>query len=297
MRARAVTRSALGWAFGMAVSILFLSLWGRAIVVDTDSLADSLAPLAGSSTVVDYVGEWMADEMVESGADPEVVDPAIDYFFGASSTARTLDQFAVEVVHAAASSNPAGSTIDMRALVDPAVPEVTLGLNNLGYPVTEAGVSEVVAQLDPLVILQPGSEPLVGPSSSTATRLGTAAFVAFAAIVVFGMAFVSLSDDRVTAVRNLLTRVAVGGLSFAVFLRVGSWVLDPEGGRAPVPETIAGLAGSKWAVPLEVAAVAAAIAATIYLGRMGLRRAGVIPSPNEQSTPPRERRKSISRSR
>ena len=297
MRTRAATRSALGWAFGMSVSILFLSLWGRAVVVDTDTLAESLSPLAGSSVVVDYVGDWMADELVDSGADPQLVDPAVDYFFGTSSTARTLDQFAEEVVYAAASSDPAGATIDMRALVYPAVPDVTMGLNGLGYPVTEAGVSDVVAQLDPLVIRQPGSEALVGPSSPTATRLGTAAFIAFIAILAFGTAFVSLSEDRVTAIRSLLTRVAVGGLSFAVFLRVGSWVLDPAGGRAPVPETLSGLAGSKWAVPLQVAAVAGTIAGMIYLARMGLKRAGVIQSPNGPPRRPRERRKSLSRSR
>ncbi len=281
----------------MAVSILFLALWGRAVVVDTDTLADSLSPLAGSSTVIDFVADWMSDEMIESGADPEVVEPAVDFFFESSSMGSTVDQFAEEVVHASASTDPAGSTINMAALIHPAVPEVTLGLAGLGYPVTESGVSDVVQQLDPLVIRQPGSEAMVGPASPTASRLGTAALLALLAIAGFGTFYVALSDDRITAVRSLLTRVALGGLSFAVFLRVGSWVLDPDGGRAPVRETLSSMAGSKWAVPLQVAAVAALIAGAIYVGRRALRRVGVIPLPDELPTPSSEPRKSLSRSR
>lgn len=294
MNSRAAARATLGWAFGMAVSILFLALWGRAVVTDTEALAESLSPLTGSSVVIDLVGDWMADEMVESGADAEVVEPAIGYFFESSSTGDTLDQFATEVVHAAASTDPGGTSIDMAALIDPAVPEVTMGLVELGYPVTESGVAEVVQQLDPLVIRQPGSEAMVGPASPTAARLGIAALLAVLALVAFGGFFVALSEDRLTAVRSLLTRVAVGGLSFAVFLRVGSWVLDPSGGRAPVRESLSALAGSKWAVPLEVAAVAAVIAGALYFGRKMFRRVGGIPSPGGRSRQSPERRKSLS---
>lgn len=297
MSGRVAARSTLGWAFGMSVSILFLALWGRAVVIDTDTLAESLSPLAGSSTVVDFVSDWMEDEMVDSGADPELTEPAIDYFFESSTMGETLDQFAEEVVYAAASSDPGGATIDMAELVDPAVPEVTRGLVELGYPVTESGVSEVVQRFDPLVIRQPGSGALVGPASPTAARLGMAALFALVAIIGFGGFYVSLSEDRINAVRSLFTRVAVGGLSFAVFLRAGSWVLDPDGGRAPISETVSSLAASKWLVPLQVAAVAAVVAGAMYVGRKALRRAGVIPSPTGQSTPSPEQRESLSRSR
>lgn len=297
MKTRAVARSSLGWAFGMAVSILLLALWGRSVVADTDTLAESLSPLAGSTTVVDFVANWMSEQMLESGADPEIVDATIDYFFGTTEVGDTLDRFAVEVVHAAASTDPAGSSIDMAALVYPAVPELTMGLNELGYPSSENGVSDAVAQLDPLVIRRPGSVAMVGPGSPTAVRLGTAALLASVALIFFGSAHVWLSDDRLAAIRGLATRVALGALSFAVFLKLGSWVLDPRGGRAPVPEAIAAVAGSKWVVPLQVAMVAALIAGAIYLGRRLLRRAGVSPSPSVQSTPRRERRRSLSGSR
>lgn len=284
MRTRSLSRSLVGWVFGMSVSILFLSLWGRAVVIDTDTLAESLSPLAGAGIVTDYLGDWMSEEMLESGADPETVEPTVEFFFNSSRLGETMDLLVVEVVHAAASSDPEGSTIDMAALIAPAVPELTLGLTGLGFPLDEGSVSEVVEDFDPLVIRQPGSDPVVGPGSPTAARLGTAALLAFLSLLGSGLVFVTLSEDRTTAVRGLMTRIAVGGASFAVFLRLGSWVLDPRGGRAPVPATLSALAGSKWALPLQVAAVAAVIALGIYVGRRLLRQAGGFHRADEQPT-------------
>jgi hypothetical protein len=271
----------------MAVSILFLALWGRAVVADTETLSDSLSPLARSGIVADFVADWMAEELTESGADPATVRPTVDYFFESSSVGDTVDQLVGEVVYAAAASSPEGSRIDMAALIGPTVPELTAGLSGMGYPVAESQVADVVAGLDPLVIRQPGADAIVGPNSPTAARLGTAALLAVLGIVVFGLGVVSLSEDRIGAVRALATRVAVGGLSFAVFLRLGSC-------RAPVRSTLSELAGSKWMVPLQVAVVAGAIAGAIYVGRRWLRRRGVSLWPPAPPTQPREREQSRS---
>ena len=290
-----MARASIGWAFGMTVTILFLSLWGRAVVIDTDTLAESLSPLAGTSIVSDMLGGWMADEMVDAGADPDLVEPTIDYYFQSSGIGDALDQLVVEMVYAAGSTGPEAATIDMAALFRPAVPELTLGLSQMGHEVTQEEVAAVVAQFDPLVIRQPGADPIVGPRSPTASRLGTAALLALVAMIGFGAVFAFLSDDRIWAVKSLLTRVAVGGLSFAVFLRVGSWVLDPAGGRAPVQQTISELARSKWLVPLEIALVAAVAAGGIYFWRRRVRLEEVTRSPDGSPTPQPEQQQSLSR--
>jgi hypothetical protein len=282
--------------FGLSVSILFLSLWGRAVVVDSDTLAESLSPLADSELVSDIMSNWMSNELVGSGADPTVVEPTIDYLFASSSVGDTLDQLVGEIVRASASGDPDGARVDVAALVSPTVPELTVALVDLGYPASQSHIAEVVGSLDPLVVRPPGSVPIVGPGSPTATRLGTAALLASVAIIGSGLGVVALSEDRVGAVRSLASRVAIGGLSFAVFLRLGSWVLDPQGGRAPVPESLSALAGSKWAVPLEVAFVAGLIAGGIYVVRRQLRRGGVSRSvdepPTQQSVRPMSRSES-----
>lgn len=284
MTARKSGLSFFGWAFGISLSILFVSLWGRAVVVDTDTLGESLAPMARSDLVVGYLTDWMAEEMLESGVDPVMVDPAVDQFVGSSEVGDTLDQFAFEVVAAAASSNPGGSEIDVRQLVAPAIPEVTAELVGMGLPVSEPQVRDVVEGLDPLVIREPGSDAVVGANSSTASQLATASLLAMLGMVVFGTGYLAVSDDRVSALRSLVTRIAVGGLSFGLMLRVGSWALDPAGGRAPVRESLSAIAGSKWLVPFQMGLVAAGLAALIYVGTRSFKRRAASRSPGETAT-------------
>lgn len=297
MTLRAPANAFLGWIFGICLSVLFVSLWGRAVVIDTDELGQSLAPLAASESVLDFVAGWMSDEFVDSGVDPALVEPTIDYFLRSSSVGNALDHFVTEVVDAAATSDPGGSSIDMRGLAAPAVPDMAAGLTALGYEVGSSDVREIVEDFDPLVIRQPGSAALVGPNSSAAARLGTASLVAAIGLMLTGSAIVRLSEDRIRAVRALLNRVAVGGLSFAVFLRLGAWVVDPGGGRAPVPETVANLAESKWVFPLQIAVVAALLGAAVYITRRYLKREAVSRSAHGPAKPRPERSESLSGSR
>ncbi len=297
MTARKALNSSVAWAFGFSVTILFIALWGRAVVVDTDTLGQSLAPLSGSSVVVDVVADWMADELVDSGYDPEVVDPAVGFVLDASVTADALDQFVVEVVDAAASPDPAGSAVDVASLLSPAVPELTMGLSGLGIPVDQGVVGSAISALDPMVIRQPGTASLVGPESPAAARLGTAALLATLGILVFGYFTVVSSEDRIVAVRGLFTRIAVGGFGFAILLVIGSWITDPRGGRAPVAETASLVARSKWMMPLQIGAVAAIVALSIFVVRRWLRRGEVSRSEAGQPTPPGERPLSRSGSR
>jgi hypothetical protein len=86
-----------------------------------------------------------------------------------------------------------------------------------------------------------------------------------------GSAYVAMSKDRTRAVRSLLTRFALGALSFAVLLRIGSWLVDPEGGRAPFRESFALLADSKWGVPLNFGLVASGAAVLAWMWRRRVR--------------------------
>lgn len=271
---RGVFRASTTWAFGFSVTILFIALWGRAVVVDTDALAESLAPLADSALVGGVVADWMTEELIDSGYSPEFADPAVDLALESSATAAAMDGFISDVVKAAASSEPSGSAVDVSSLLAPAVPEVTTSLQQMGLVTDESEVRSFVSGLDPMVIREPGSPALVGPESPAAARLGTAAVLAFLGIVSFGYATAAVSEDRVSAVRELFTRVAVGGLGFAILLLIGSWITDPRGGRSPVPETISLIASSKWVMPLWVGLAAGAIAGAIYTGRRWLRRGG-----------------------
>jgi hypothetical protein len=290
---RTVARSVLMWAFGLAVSVLLISMWGRAVVIDSETLGESLSPLSNASVVRGFLTDWLTEQLSDTGVEA----PAMRQLLDSSAVGSSLDEFVVEVVRAAASTDPGGSSVDMVAIIDPAVPELTAGLVGMGYPVSEGQVSALVTGFDPLEIRPPGALAFIGPGSPMAARLGMAALLASVALVVLGSGVVYLSEDRIAAVRSLVTRVAVGALSFAVLLRLGSWVLDPSGGRAPVTTTLSALAGSKWLVPLEVAFVAGAVAGGVYLVKRWWRRGEASPLRGGQSTPQPDQSESLSESR
>lgn len=251
------------WVFGLATTVLLLSLWGRAVVVDTDELADSVAPLSESEEVTGRFSDWMTDQLIESGvSEPQAGDAASLALFS-PEVKQALDSVVGEVVIAAAEPDPEGTVVDMATIFSPTVPAVTASLASQGIPAPEAQVAAIVAGLDPLVIREAGEEPIVGLASPVAKRLGIASVLAVAAQAVFGATYVLVADNRVTAMRTLSTRFAVGALTFALLLKLGSWVLDPGGGRAPVSESLSELADSKWLIPAFIG-LAASIGALFF---------------------------------
>ena len=281
-----ILTSLAAWVFGLATSILFISLWGRAVVIDTDELGDSLRPMSQSEQVAGAFSEWMTTELVESGVPVETAEEATDAALVGEGVSVALEDLVVEVVDAAASDNAAGAVVDVASTLQPAVPSVTAALVGSGMNITESQVSSVIAGLDPLVIRRPGEPPVIGTSSSLATRLGTAAILAVLFQVIFGSVYVLTASDRLKRARTLLSRFALTGLSFAVLLKLGSWMLDPEGGRAPVSESLSLLANSKWALPAVIGAVGAVAAFMVWLVRAArLSSPDPVPTPIPEADP------------
>ncbi|MEX1038969.1 MAG: hypothetical protein WDZ96_08975 [Acidimicrobiia bacterium] len=245
------------WAFGLATTVLLLSFWGRAVVIDTDELSDNLLPLSESEEVTGRFSDWMTDQLVESGVPRPAADDAATLSLFTPEVKDALANLVGAVVDAASDPGPEESVVDMASIFAPTVPAVSASLASQGVPASEAQVGAIVAGLDPLVIREEGEGPIVGPGSPVAGRLGVASLLALIAQVVFGVVYVLVAASRVRAMRTLLTRFAVGALTFALLLKLGSWVLDPGGGRAPLSESLAQLADSKWLIPASIGVVAA----------------------------------------
>lgn len=255
------------WVFGLATTVLLLSLWGRALVTDTDELGDNLRPLSQSEEVTGRFSDWMTNELVESGvSQPEAGDAARLALF-TPEVKQALANLVGAVVDAASNPGLEESAVDMAAIFAPTVPAVSASLASQGIPASEAQVGAIVAGLDPLVISEEGEGPIVGRVSPVARRLGIASLLAIIAQVVFGAIYVLLAENRVRAMRTLSTRFAVGALTFALILKLGSWVLDPRGGRAPVSESLSKMADSKWLIPTSVGGAAAIGALILWLIR------------------------------
>ncbi len=281
MTSKKLVRGVSAWVFGLATTVFLIAVWGRAVVVDVNSLEEVSAPLADSSGVVDLFTGWLEDELAAAEVAPVTSELIIEQVMSSSSVATALRQFTGEFVAAAANPTPQASVVDVSRLLEPAVPEIDAALAAAGVPVPESRIASVVDSLDPLVVRGTGSEPYVGPESPAAGRLGTGAVLALGLMGIAGWISVASSDDRLAQARNLLNRVALGALSFSVLLKLGSWVLDPDGGRAPISESASMLANSKWVFVMVLGLIAAAGGAVIWAVRRYLRR-------REGSLPPDE---------
>lgn len=267
MNKKSLLKGVSAWLFGLATTVFLIAMWGRAVVIDVDALEASAAPLADSSAVVDLFTGWLDRELVETGVEPVVAEAVTQDVLDRSTVVTALGEFTGEVVVAAAAPGPEPAIVDVSGLLRPAVPEIGAVLGAAGVPVAESRVAEVVDGLDPLVVKAAGEEPYIGPSSPTAGRLGTAAVLALLVMAGTGWVTIALAEDRTAEAKSLLSRVALGALSFAVFLKAGSWVLDPAGGRAPLAESASRVAGAKWFHPLAVSLVAALAALAVWLRR------------------------------
>jgi hypothetical protein len=256
--------------FGLASTVLLVGIWGRAVVVDTNELAETLSPLAAGDMVSDRLATWLEAELVEAGVDGVGASVAADQVLAHPSVGPVLEQLVAEGVEAAASAAPTGASVDVAAILLPASGQITTGLNEAGVPVGTEQVEAALSQLDPLIVRDPSDRPFVGASSPLAANLGTAAMLGALLMLFSGTAYLAMSRDRMRAFRALLTRFALGALSFAVLLRLGSWLVDPEGGKAPFRESFALLANSKWLVPLTIGlvAMAAAVIARVFRRRI-----------------------------
>lgn len=285
-RSRRFAVGVAGWVFGLASTVLLVGIWGRAVVVDTNELADTLSPLAAGDMVSDRLATWLEAELVEAGVDSAGASMAADQVLAHPSVGPVLEQLVAEGVEAAASADPTGASVDVAAILLPASGQISTGLNEAGMPVTTQQVEAALTQLDPLVVRDPSDRPFVGASSPLAANLGTAAMLGALLMLFAGTSYVAMSRDRMRAFRALLTRFALGALSFAVLLRLGSWLADPEGGRAPFRESFALLANSKWLVPLSIGLVAMAAALIARVLRRRIRPAAV--SRSEDGRPIRQ---------
>lgn len=271
-----------GWLFGLAATVLLVGLWGRAMVVDTDQLAESLTPLAASEVVAERVSDWLESELVGSGIDGVTASIAAAQVLEHPAVGPLVEELVVVGVDAAASVDPSGGTVDVGRVLLPAAEQITNGLVEAGLPVTQAQVEDGLAALDPLVIREPAQAAIVGSESPLASTLGIAVLLGSLLMLVSGSAYVTAHRDRHLALRSLLNKFALGALSFAVLLKIGAWLVDPEGGRAPVGESLARLADSKWMVPLILGLVSLAGGFAVWLFRKKVRPVAVSPTQTEQ---------------
>ncbi|MFO7548950.1 MAG: hypothetical protein R6X29_08810 [Acidimicrobiia bacterium] len=282
MEARRFGLPVVLWVFGIATTVSLISLWGRAVVVDTGLIRSAAATAATADVVVDRVESWVADELPEAEG-----TGLLEEAFAQPIVERAIVGLVEDVVVAA--SQPAGgmAVVDVAGHLAPAAEVISSLADEQGLSLEEASVADAVARLRPIVIRSEGSVPVVGAGSPAARGLYLATLGALAVMVVAGAGAVALADDRRLMVRSLFNRIAVSALSFAIITSLASWVLDPGRGRSPARSAAAQLVGAKWWVPLVVAAGAGIAGAVLWRRRQApVRPEAASPPPTAAPTPP-----------
>lgn len=255
-RRRRWTIAALLWLYGISTTIFLFSIWGRAVVSDTELLSDAASRAANSELVSSRVETWFESVLVRAGlgdASGTLSELIVAVPEVRSATADLMG----ELVRAAAEPADDPVVIDVASAYRPAVPAVASTLARAGAPVGQEQVEAAVAELDPLVIEpEPDQPPAVGPRSNAARSLTVATLVALGSMVVSGGGAVMASRERQTMFRSLLNRLAVSGFTYFVFFQISAWVLDPRRGRVTIRGSAAEIVGSKLWIPLAVGAIA-----------------------------------------
>lgn len=244
------------WVYGIAVTVTLVSLWGRAVVVDTALVAEAAADSATAGPVAALVEQWLQRELVELGTGPgnQVIGGVSDD----PEVAAVVADLVRAVVLAAAVPPGEEAVVDVSELLQPAVPAITRNMEANGVGVDERAVAAYVASLDPLVVRSHESPPPVGRSSGAARSLYLATVVGILTMAASGSAALWMAEDRRAMGKSLLSRLGLGALGFAIMFKLGAWILDPGAGRAPFRTAAARLVGAKLWIPTMVAAFAGA---------------------------------------
>ncbi len=176
----------------------------------------------------------------------------------------------------AAASAPPGSetTIDVATALEPLRPTLIEAFTTASVDASPAEVDGFLRQIERLVLTSSERAVADQPVTSARSTLTLVLLAGAAGIATFGAAATWLSDERIRMVRSLGNRLVVSALTFAVFLRIGAWAVDPRGGRSTVREVGSILLGSNLPAVLFVAlgGVAVSVVTSIAIRRMRVLR-------------------------
>ena len=256
-----LARTSLGFLFGISLSLLLVSLWGRSVTADPVTLGSAAAEAARVAVVSDRIVEWLAGELAEQPVSALQVGDALRKVVGTPEGDAAISGFAAEAAEAFAGGD---SRFDPRPVIRPLVPQVTAALAASGISVEQVRLAAAVESLEPLDLSAGGQESRAARAWSAGARAGlrTAALVAAGTAIMLGAALVWWAPDRRTALREIAQRVTFGGLGFVAMFHLGAWALDPHrGGSDSIPslrKAGAILLRSNLHVPLLVGMVGAA---------------------------------------
>jgi hypothetical protein len=272
-RARAISLAVVLWAFGLATTTLLVGVWGRSVANDSSTLTASALAALDPDTVAAQVAEWVASEAAGlPGVESTVTEIVIQGVSRSAASRVAIESIVTDVVEAASAPPGSSAVIDVAAAIEPLRPALIESMQAAGVEASPAEVDAFLRSIEGLVLTSAEQTATSGAISSARSALTTVMVAGAAGLVMFGTAAVRLSDDRSRMVRSLANRLMVSALTFALFLRIGAWAVDPGGGRSPLRESGAVLLSSNMAVLLGVASAGLAVSGLATFAIRRVRR-------------------------
>ena len=273
LRARAFTLAVVLWAFGLATTTLLVGVWGRSVTNDATTLSDSALAALDPDTVSGQIADWVSSEAGSLPGIPRSTSAAVVRSVVSSPPARVaIESVVADIVDAAAA--PAGSetVIDVASAIEPVRPAVVAALEGAGISASPAEVDGFLRQIEGLVLTSAERTAATGAISTARSTLTTVMLAGAAGLIVFGTVGLRLSEDRSRMLRSLANRLIVSSLTFALFLRIGAWAVDPRGGRSPLRASGAILLASNTRAVMVIAAAGLVVSAVTTVGIRRVRR-------------------------
>lgn len=274
-RARAILLAVALWAFGLSTTTLLVGVWGRSVTGDDVVMTSSALALLDTDAVTNQIAEWMAGEAASvPGVPGETIAPALRSVAESAPARIAVEAVVGDLVSAASAPPGSETTIDVAGALEPLRPVLIDTLAASSIDASPAQVDSFLRQIERLVLTSSERAVADRPVATARSTLTVVLLTGAAGLAAFGGVATWLGDDRVRMVRSLGNRLVVSALTFALFLRIGAWAVDPRGGRSPVREIGSIVLASNLPAVMAVAlgGVAVSVATSLAIRRMrGLR--------------------------
>ncbi len=261
LSARAIGRALVLWLFGICTTLLLVGMWGRSVTSDEVTLEQGARAVLESELVNRRMTDWLTEAVTQlSAVSPDQTQILVDELVSSPELDQAISEVVDATVVAALAPPDRPSTLDLQPAVDRLEPAIDRALAGVGLPLD---ASVVTGAFDDLVFSSKDMALAAGSVAGARSLLTTVVLVGLIGMVVTGAIAVWTSEDRLGQLRSLSWRVALSSFTFAIMLRLGSWAVDPEGGRSPIAAGSSIVLGSNGHVPAIMAVAFATVGTAI----------------------------------
>lgn len=265
------------WAFGFATSLLLIGMWGRAVTIDSGTMAESAAAIIDSDIATERVYSWLESGIREAtDTDRDAARSVAVAVAERPEFSHAVDVIVADFIAGLFAESGERPAVDFKEALTPLVPVIAAEAQRRDVLVEPDRIVNVLDSAGAIALDTGEAAGIVDAVDGARTFLTKVVMLSAFLLFGLGVLAVMLSDRRYAMVRTLSTRVVISALTYALMFRVASWALDPNRGRSPLLDGGSVVIGSNGHVFVIAAVIATVIG--VWGGWVAWRRGLVRPS-------------------